>query len=67
MNVSVHPHFHSRQGFSLVEITLCIGLLAITLIPLVALLGTGLQAEREARAQSAAGRILTLAASSLSC
>lgn len=65
MKVSVHSGFHFRQGFSLVEVTLCIGLLAFTMIPLVALLGTGLQVEREARAQSAAGRILTLAASSL--
>ncbi len=55
----------SRAAFSLVEVTLSIGIMAFTMIPLVALLGGGLQAGREAQEQNQSGRLMTLAAQSV--
>lgn len=52
-------------GFSLIEVTLSIGILAFTVIPLVGLLCIGLQSERDARDGNAASRILSLAEASL--
>lgn len=55
----------NSSAFTLIEVTLCIGLLAFTMIPLVTLLGIGLQVEQEAREQGAAGRIIAATTASL--
>ena len=54
-----------RQGFSLIEVTLAIGIVSFALLAVVALLPTGLKAIKNASEQSGAGATLTAVATAL--
>ena len=50
---------HSRNGFSLVEVALAMGIMTFCLVPLMALMPVGLSSNQTAIEQTAAGNIAT--------
>ncbi len=52
------PRHHSKSGFSLVELSLAIGIIAFALIPIMALIPLGLNAASEAIEQTSIAQIV---------
>lgn len=55
---SIHPHnFHHLKAFSLVEVTMALGLASFSLLAIVGLLPVGLKTFRDSRVETALGGI----------
>lgn len=66
MTISPHPPRQSRKGFSLMEVTIAVSIIAVTCIPLIGMLPAGMKTMRDGQHEAISAEIIRALTNELS-